>query len=143
MARTISRKALVAYSAEQMFNLVNDIESYPQFLPNCTAAVVHSRSDTLVEAELTLSKAGVHHRFATRNTLQFPTQMTLQLLSGPFKQFDGCWSFKAMNGGCEVSFSLTFAFSNFLLNAAAGKWMEEVANLQVDAVCKRAKVIYC
>ena len=142
MARTISRKAHVTHSAEQMFNLVNDIESYPQFLPNCTSAKVFSRTDTTVEAELTLSKAGTHHRFTTKNTLVFPHQMTLQLLSGPFKQFDGRWEFKEIAGGCEVSFTLVFEFSNFLLNMAAGRWMEDVASEQVDVVCQRAKIIY-
>ncbi len=142
MSRSLSRHAHVVYSAEQMFNLVNDIEAYPQFLPHCVAAQVNSRSATVVEAELTLSKAGTHHRFATRNTLSFPNKMTLQLLSGPFKQFDGCWEFKDIADGCEVSFTLTFEFSNFLLNMAAGKWMEDTASQQVDVVCQRAKALY-
>lgn len=143
MARNIRRTAIVPYTCEQMFDLVNDIASYPEFLPHCVAAKIQSKQDNLVEAELTLSKGGLEHSFCTRNTLERPVKMELKLVTGPFKQFDGVWSFTALaNGGCEVSFELTFAFSSMLLNVTAGKWMEDLAGEQVDVICSRAKAIY-
>jgi ribosome-associated toxin RatA of RatAB toxin-antitoxin module len=126
-----------------MFDLVNDINAYPEFIPNCIGAVVKKKCDNSVEAELTLAKAGMIYRFSTQNTLQRPHKMELKLLSGPFKQFDGIWTFKPMaNNGCEVSFELTFEFSNMLLNMTAGKWMEDLAGQQVNTICQRARAIY-
>ncbi|HEY7773556.1 MAG TPA: type II toxin-antitoxin system RatA family toxin [Marinagarivorans sp.] len=143
MARRLSRSAIVPFSCEQMFDLVNDVESYPHFLPNCARAVVRARSENELEAELTLAKAGLEYSFCTRNTLERPRKMALKLLTGPFKQFDGVWTFKPLaNDGCEVRFDLTFSFSNRLLNMTAGKWMEDLAGEQVDVICQRAKTIY-
>ena len=143
MARNIRRTAIVTYSCEQMFDLVNDIESYPQFLPYCVGAKIQSSQSDLVEAELTLSKGGFEHSFCTRNTLQRPLKMELKLVTGPFKQFDGVWLFSALpGGGSEVSFELTFSFSSMLLNITAGQWMEDLAGEQVGVICGRAKTIY-
>lgn len=142
MARTLKRSAIVPFTQEQMFDLVNDIESYPAFLPNCTNAQILKQSDSMIEAELTLSKAGLEYQFSTQNTLERPTKMGLTLLSGPFKTFDGVWSFNPLSQGTEVQFTLTFEFSNFLLNMTASKWMEEQASEQVDVICQRAHQIY-
>lgn len=125
-----------------MFDLVNDIESYPAFLPNCTNARILKQTQSMIEAELTLSKAGIEYQFSTRNSLERPTKMGLTLLSGPFKTFDGVWSFNPLSQGTEVQFTLTFEFSNFLLNMTASKWMEEQASEQVDVICQRAHQIY-
>lgn len=142
MARTLKRSAIVPFTQEQMFDLVNDIESYPAFLPNCTNAQILKQSEDTIEAELTLSKAGLEYQFSTRNSLERPTKMGLTLLSGPFKTFEGIWCFKPLSNGTEVQFTLTFEFSNFLLNMTASKWMEEQASEQVDVICQRAHQIY-
>lgn len=142
MARTLKRSAIVPFTQEQMFDLVNDIESYPAFLPNCTNAQILKQTQSMIEAELTLSKAGLEYQFSTRNSLERPTKMGLTLLSGPFKTFDGVWSFNPLSQGTEVQFTLTFEFSNFLLNMTASKWMEEQASEQVDVICQRAHQIY-
>ncbi len=143
MARNIRRTAIVTYSCEQMFDLVNDIESYPQFLPHCVGAIIKSRGFDYVEAELTLSKGGFEHSFCTKNTIERPVRMELKLMTGPFKQFDGVWMFTALpNGGTDVTFELTFSFSSMLLNITAGQWMEDLAGEQVDVICSRAKTIY-
>ena len=142
LARKLNRSAIVGYSAEQMYRLVNDIEAYPQFLPHCNGAKILSASATCVEAELQLGKGPIAHRFCTRNTLTPYTKIQLQLLTGPFKHFDGVWMFTELAAGCEVSFSLTFDFSSMLLNLTAGKWMEDLASEQVDVMCRRAQQIY-
>ena len=90
---SITRSALVMHSAEQMYNLVNDVESYPQFLPGCTATEIISKTEEELVASLSISKVGVNQTFTTRNILQFPDRMELSLVDGPFERFEGVWHF--------------------------------------------------
>lgn len=139
----MQRSALVNYSAQQMFDLVNDIEAYPQYMEGCVGAQVLQREADWLEARLELSKAGVTHNFVTRNHLQAPTTMTMTLVDGPFSRLQGCWNFTPLNdSACKVSFELEFALKNRLLGMAVGKLFENLANKQVDALCARAKQIY-
>lgn len=139
----ITRSALVAYSDQQMFQLVNDIEAYPQFMEGCIGAEVLERSSSEVTARLDLSKLGMRYSFTTRNLLSEPNSMDMQLVEGPFKQFRGVWSFKALAAdACKVSLDLEFEFSNSLVAMAAGKWFESVANELVAGLCRRAQQIY-
>lgn len=143
MAVQVSRSALVTYTAQQMFDLVNDIEAYPSFMEGCTAAKVLARGDDWVEAQLTLSKAGITQSFTTRNQLKAPEQMTLQLTEGPFKQLNGVWRFQALgDAACKVTFELQFELQNPFLGMAVGKLFEAMASKQVDAICARARQIY-
>lgn len=139
----ITRSALVAYSDQQMFQLVNDIEAYPQYMEGCIGAEVLERSSNEVTARLDLSKLGMRYSFTTRNLLSEPNSMDMQLVEGPFKQFRGVWSFKALAAdACKVSLDLEFEFSNSLVAMAAGKWFESVANELVAGLCRRAQQIY-
>ncbi|MBB3059712.1 type II toxin-antitoxin system RatA family toxin [Microbulbifer rhizosphaerae] len=139
----IERSALVMYSAEQMFDLVNDVASYPQFLPGCRAAeVLYSDEDTL-EARLELARAGLRQSFVTRNQLRRPEGMTLTLVEGPFADFSGEWRFTPLApDACKVTFSLEFSFKSRLVGAAAGKLLSDLANQMVDVMCVRAEQIY-
>ena len=143
MAVQVSRSALVPYSAQHMFDLVNDIESYPAFMDGCVGARIIERGDDWVEAELVLSKAGITQAFTTRNQLQAPQLMTLQLKQGPFKQLSGKWSFAALgDDACKVTFELQFELQNPLVGMAVGKLFESMAGKQVDAICARARQLY-
>ncbi|OZY87762.1 ubiquinone-binding protein [Cellvibrio mixtus] len=143
MAHKVERSALVNYSAQQMFDLINDIEAYPQFMDGCTGARILARGDDWVEARLELSKAGVSQSFVTRNQLQPPLSMTLNLVDGPFKYLRGEWRFSPLgDNACKVSFTLEFELQNRLLGLAVGKLFEAVSNRQVDALCARAKALY-
>ena len=139
----IERSALVMYSAEQMFDLVNDVASYPQFLPGCRGAeILYSDAQTL-EARLELSRAGIRQSFVTRNQLERPQRMTLTLVDGPFEQFTGLWQFTPLAAdACKVSFSLAFSLKNRLVAAAVGKLFSDLANQMVGAMCARAEEIY-
>jgi ribosome-associated toxin RatA of RatAB toxin-antitoxin module len=139
----IERSALVMHSAEQMFDLVNDVEKYPQFLPGCrNAEVLHSDEQTL-EARLDLSRAGIRQSFVTRNRLQRPTSMELELVDGPFSEFAGHWEFKPLGeDACKVQFSLSFAIRNRLVAVAVGKLFSELANQMVGAMSARADEVY-
>mgnify|MGYP000155923317 CR=1 FL=1 len=139
----IERSALVAYSAQQMFDLINDVEAYPQYMDGCVGATVLHSSPEALEARLQLSKAGITQSFVTRNQLEPPHTMTMQLVEGPFSRFEGVWSFKALaEDACKVQLQMDFEFANKVLGLAASKWFESMASSQVDALCVRAKVIY-
>lgn len=143
MSKTVERKAIVPYTTEQMYDLVNDIEAYPQFMSGCAGAKILERGEGWLIARLELEKAGFKQSFTTRNTLKRPQSMTLELVDGPFKTFSGVWKFTpAGESSCEVSFRLTYSFSNFLLGIAASHAMEQMAGEQVAAICERAKSQY-
>ncbi len=134
---------MVHYSAQQMFDLVNDIEAYPQYMEGCVGAKILARGDDWLEARLDLSKAGVTQSFITRNQLQAPHQMNMQLVDGPFNYLRGVWQFTPLNEqACKVSFLLEFEMKSRLLGMAVGKLFEAVGTKQVDALCARARQIY-
>jgi len=134
---------LVHYSAQQMFDLVNDIEAYPQYMEGCVGAKILARGDDWLEARLDLSKAGVTQSFITRNQLHPPHQMNMQLVDGPFNYLRGVWQFTPLNEqACKVSFLLEFEMKSRLLGMAVGKLFEAVGTKQVDALCARARQIY-
>ena len=143
MAHRVERSALIHYSAAQMFDLINDIEAYPQFMDGCSGAQILARGDDWLEARLQLSKAGVSQSFVTRNQLQPPHSMTMTLVDGPFNYLRGVWRFTPLGEqACKVTFELEFELQNRLLGMAVGKLFEAVSNKQVDALCARAKQIY-
>lgn len=143
MSKVIERKALVNFSAQQMFDLVNDIEAYPSYMAGCHGAQVLERGDDWLIARLDLAKSGLHHSFTTRNTLHRPSRMSMELVNGPFKKFRGTWEFHALGeSSCEVKFHLEYEFSNFLVGMAAGPVLHKLAGEQVDSVCQRARTVY-
>lgn len=143
MSHKVARSALVNFSARQMYDLVNDIEAYPQFMAGCSAAQILRRDEHWLEARLTLHKAGVQQSFITRNQLQPPHSMSMELVDGPFKHLHGLWRFTPLGEqACKVSFELDFALRNPLLGMAVGKLLESVSGQQVDAICARARHIY-
>ena len=133
--RVIKKTAIVPYSAAQMYDLVNDIESYPKYLPWCREAKVLRHSSSEIEASLHLARGGVHHTFSTVNRLQPKSSIEVQLLEGPFRHLKGSWRFEDIanqpvgeEGGCRVSFHLEFIFSNRILDMAVGPVLENIAN---------------
>ena len=143
MAHSVQRSAIVNYSAQQMFDMVNDIEAYPHYMDGCVGAKILRREADWLEARLDLQKAGVTQSFITRNHLQPPTTMTMTLVDGPFSKLHGCWRFAPLSDtACKVSFELEFEMKNRLLGMAVGKLFEAVANRQVDALCTRAQTVY-
>lgn len=143
MSKHIERRALVNHSAKQMFDLVNDIESYPSFMTGCVNAVVLEQSKDALTARLELGKGGMRQSFTTHNTLYPPSLIEMELVSGPFKKFHGRWEFRAIDeGSCEVAFKLDYEFSSFLLGLTASPMINAMVGEQVDAVCQRALVLY-
>ncbi len=140
---TIKRTALLPYRARQMFDLVNDVEAYPGYMEGCVGAEVLRREPQVVEARLDLARGGVSQSFSTRNRLQEPDFISLELLEGPFEFFEGRWDFQSLgDSACKVSLNLQFDVNNALLGAAASHLFDKVSSNMVDAVEKRAKQLY-
>lgn len=130
---SITRSALVMHSAEQMYELVNDVESYPQFLPGCAGTELISKTEDELVASLTISKVGVNQTFTTRNKLQFPERMELSLVDGPFSRFVGVWHFHRLSDeACKVSFDMDFEVNNKLAGIALGAVFKQMATTMVD-----------
>lgn len=139
----IEHTSLVPYNCKQMFDLVNDISAYPEFVPGCSGARILDQSEQRIDAELQISKAGFQQRFATRNQLHEPHRIDLQLLSGPFKSLHGAWHFKALDEqSCKVILRLEFEFSSRMLQFAFGKVFSEVNRRMVDSFSQRARMVY-
>lgn len=140
---TVDRSALVEFSAEQMFDLVNDVASYPEFMQGCRSAKVISVSEEELVGELCLAKAGISQRFVTRNVLKRPTEIQMSLVEGNFSRFEAQWHFKALTeSACKVSLYMQFEFKSSLADYAAGKLFSSSANNLVDALVERAKRVY-
>jgi len=141
--RKVSRSAIVPYSAEQMFALVEDVEAYPAFLPWCNDVDVQSLDGDAVEVTLELHKGGLSKRFRTRNTLHRCDAMDLALIGGPFRQLSGGWRFQQLGQeGSKVALELEFEFDSRMLDMMIGAYFEDICNKLVDAFTRRAAVIY-
>jgi ribosome-associated toxin RatA of RatAB toxin-antitoxin module len=139
----VHKSVLLAYSAEQMFKLVDDIEDYPKFLPWCGGAEVRRREGNQVVAALTINYLGIRQSFATENTNDPPSSITVTLVEGPFRHLHGTWTFKALReDACKVEFDLTYEFSSKVLEQIIGPVFNKIANSFVDSFCKRAETVY-
>ncbi len=139
----IDRSALVMHSAQQMYDLINDIESYPQFMHGCQKATVISRTEDEVVGELSLGVAGLNHSFTTRNVLVPGEEMQMNLVEGPFKSFGASWHFKALSDeACKVTLKMEFDFSGGIMGFALEKLFNHSATTLVDALVNRANEVY-
>lgn len=139
----IRRTALLPYPVEKLYALINDIERYPEFMEGCVGAqLLSSAPDTLV-ARLDLAKGPLRQSFTTRNHLQPPHSIRLELEAGPFSHFAGQWKLDALGEqGCKVSLDLEFELASKLISLAAGKLFQNVADQMVDAICRRAHRLF-
>ena len=139
----IEKTALVKFSAQQMFDLVNDIESYPQFLPWCSQSRIIKREGNIVEAELSNSKGGFQKAFSTRNELDMGKQMTVSLIDGPFSHLAGVWQFQPLReDASKILLNLDFELSGKLASLAFGAVFNQICNTMVSSFTQRAKVVY-
>ena len=139
----VDRSALVPYSAEQMYELVNDVLSYPEFLPGCVGSRIINRTETTQEAAIDVAKIGIKKTFSTRNKMIPGREIDLELLEGPFRSLKGHWDFIPLgDDASKVVFHLTFEFNNPLIDFAFNKIFSELMGNMVQAFIKRAKEIY-
>ncbi len=139
----VQKSALVKFSAQQMFDLVNDIEAYPKFLPWCTASRIINREGDTVDAELTISKGGFKKSFSTRNKIDFGGRITVSLLDGPFTYLEGVWEFMPLReDASKISLDLEFEMPSMLASLAFGAVFNQICNTMVTSFTERAKTVY-
>ncbi|MGJ0484628.1 MAG: type II toxin-antitoxin system RatA family toxin [Methylomicrobium sp.] len=139
----VQKSALVKFSAKQMFDLVNDIESYPKFLPWCSASRILKREKDIVEAELTISKGGFKKSFSTRNKIDQGGKITVSLLEGPFTYLEGVWTFMPLReDASKISLDLEFEMPGVLASLAFGTVFNQICNTMVTSFTERAKTVY-
>ncbi len=139
----ISRSALVPYPVEAMFDLVDDVEAYPEFLPWCRGAEVLSRDEDEVRARLDIAKGRFQRSFATVNRRLRPKLIEMRLLEGPFRHLQGVWRFEPLDeGASKISLDLDFEFDNPVLALTLGPVFKQITNSMVDAFVKRARALY-
>ena len=140
---SVSRSALVMYSVDQMFQLINDVLAYPQFLPDCSNSKIISTDENSMTASLLVSKAGLNKWFTTKNTLVSNQQVQLELVDGPFNTLRGCWLLTPLSDdACKVSLELEYEFSNKIFDLAFGRVFNHLTNNMVQAFTQRAKEVY-
>jgi ribosome-associated toxin RatA of RatAB toxin-antitoxin module len=139
----INRSALVPYSSQKMFDLVNDVENYKNFLPWCGGSEVIEESEETSVASITIAFKGVHKTFTTANRLKYHTEIRIAMVDGPFSKLEGIWTFKALDeNACKLSVDLDFDFSNRIVGAVIGPVFKIIADSMIDSFCKRAEQIY-
>ena len=139
----IEKSALVRYPAHLMLQLVEDIESYPRFLPWCHASRILRRSDDTIEAELEVMRGGFRKSFATRNKRVSSQEIRMSLIKGPFSHLEGVWTFMPLReDASKIALNLEFEMRGKLSNLAFGAVFNQICNSMVGAFTQRAKELY-
>ena len=138
--REVKRSALLGQPPARVFGLINDIDSYPKFLPWCTHARVLSRTPGQLIASIGVRQGALQGEFTTRNTLEPERSVRMQLVSGPFRTLDGQWLLTPIEGGgCRVELSMRFAFTSRIAALLfESKFAATIGSL-VDAFVARAR----
>jgi ribosome-associated toxin RatA of RatAB toxin-antitoxin module len=140
---TVSRQALVAYGAAEMYELVEDVESYPQFLPWCSAVEIALREPERIVVTLHVDFRGVRQAFTTANALRHGERISMQLVRGPFRHLQGEWRFVQLGeAGCRIEFDLAYQLASPVLERLAGPAFNHIANTFVDAFVRRADALH-
>ena len=139
----IEKTVLVPYSAEQMFNLVDDVAKYPDFLPWCGGTSVNPQNELITHATVNINYHHVKHSFSTENKRNPPELIEMALLDGPFEHLDGHWRFIPLSDeACKIEFRLHYTFSHKILEKLVGPVFHMIANSFVESFVERADAIY-
>jgi ribosome-associated toxin RatA of RatAB toxin-antitoxin module len=150
--KQVKKSVLLWYTPHEIYQLVVDIEAYPQFLPWCERVEVLGRDGNTLTARLHLAYSGIRHAFTTKNVQVPDVSVDIGLVDGPFSLLDGLWRFVALplpaaEGGaaeaaCKIEFEMRYAFSNAILEGAISPVFDRIANTFVDSFVRRAAQVY-
>lgn len=142
----VEKSVLIEHSAQQMFDLVDRVEDYPQFLPWCNRTELKFRDATKTAATLFINYHSVKSHFTTENEKESqgsPLLMTIRLVDGPFRRLEGVWRFRPLaESACKIEFQLAYEFSSRIFEKVIGPVFSNIANTFVDAFVKRAAQVY-
>lgn len=139
----VEKSVLIERSVAQMFELVDQVEDYPEFLPWCGGTELIERTENKTVARIYINYHGAKANFSTENDKVFPHWMNIRLRDGPFKRMDGGWRFTPLgDNACKVEFRLHYEFSNKLLEKLLGPVFNHIASTFVESFVKRVKHIH-
>lgn len=139
----VNRSALLGYSARQMYDIVVDIERYPEFLNWCSATRILERSDGQVVASIEIRFKGLHRSFTTRNTMDPGRSVRIELVDGPFRTLNGIWKFIELDSqSSKIELDLEFDFSSMFVSRLVGPVFSQIANHQLEAFQRRARQLH-
>jgi ribosome-associated toxin RatA of RatAB toxin-antitoxin module len=139
----VEKSLLIERSSKQMFDLVDDVENYPKFLPWCSQTRIEFRDDKKTVATLHIKYHSVKSHFTTENEKEYPLRMSIKLVDGPFRRLEGAWHFKPLaENACKIEFQMSYEFSSKLFEKIIGSVFGHIANTFVEAFVKRADEVY-
>ena len=139
----VQKSVLVRYSAQQMFDLVDDVARYPEFLPWCSGSEVLATGDSGKTARLDINYHGVKAHFTTDNVNSPPASIVVTLKDGPFRHLHGEWTFRVLAPqACKVELALAYEFKTHLLETVVGPVFNHIAHTFIDAFVRRAESVH-
>ncbi len=139
----VRKSVLIEHSSQQMFDLVDRVEDYPQFLPWCSLTRCEFRDDTKTVATLHINYHNVKSHVTTENEKESPSSMKIRLVDGPFRRLEGLWRFKPLSAqACKIEFQLSYEFSSKTFEKVIGPVFSQIANSFVDAFVRRANEVH-
>jgi ribosome-associated toxin RatA of RatAB toxin-antitoxin module len=148
--QSISKTQIVPYSSEEMYNLVNAVETYPEFLSWCSQSVVHHRTEDELKATLVMSAGGFTQSITTHNRMQKDKMIEVRLVEGPLKHLESFWRFENIDTPdttsnpiqCHIFFDIEFEFSNLFMRMTLEPFFSKVADTLMENFCARAEALY-
>lgn len=138
----VKKSRVVNYNCKQMYDLVNDVDQYANFIPYFSSSVVHHRDEDEVQATIHVTAAGISKSFTTRNLLQPNKMIEMRLVDGPFTHLEGFWRFDEVAEGCLISLDLEFELAGRMFSMLIGPVFEQITDKMVDFFCDRANNLY-
>ena len=144
--KTVNKSVLIWYSPLEMYDLVTDVQRYPEFLPWCDGTRIVEEHGGDVTAEVSILFGVVRQTFTTRNVNTQGSRVDMELLDGPFSHLDGQWNFKPLGDGtqraCRVELAVNYRLNSSTLSTLAGPAFDKIATELVEAFVKRAEQVY-
>ena len=138
----VKKNALVPFPAARMFDLVAEVEQYPEFLPWCGGTQIHQRTEEGMVATIRIAYRGLSQSFTTENRHDRPNRIELTLRDGPFSRLHGVWTFKAITPqACRIDLELDYEMRSGLIAQLLGPVFEQIAQTMVDAFVDRAEAL--
>jgi coenzyme Q-binding protein COQ10 len=144
---TFRTKRQVSFTPRQMFDLVADVERYPEFVPLCEGLRVKERSRVsgheVLLAEMDVGYGALHETFSSKVTLDADTpRVTVEYLDGPFQYLDNRWAFEPTPDGCDVDFYISYELKSLMLQLMVGAVFERAFRRFTEAFEHRARQVY-
>ena len=135
----IKKEVIILKDIKTVFNIVNNVNSYKNFVPYCIdSAVLIDKSD-VIEAKLDFNLKGLKVSFTTSNKINKYKCIKMTLVDGPFKYLDGVWDFKEVNGKTVIYLTINYEAKNKIVEYTIGKSLEKITNYLIEAFIKESK----